>query len=156
MSDSRDREEVSGVVIPTGAADLLLPNAAVAEVTGYQDPTLLPSAPDWLLGMVTWRGCNVPLVSLRRADVAPEQGAHGQRAYLIICYTPSGNAALPYVGIRADGPPRLARLTAQTLVPAQIEIGNLFVLHGLIHAERPAFIPDMDAVELAVLEAIQP
>ena len=155
MSGARVRGEVRGVVIPTGAADLLLPNAAVAEVMGYQDPMVLPSAPDWLLGMVTWRGCSVPLVSLPQADVASEKGAHGQRTRLVICYTPSGNAALPYVGIRADGPPRLARLSAQTLMPAQIEIGNPFVLHGLIHAERPAFIPDMDAIERAVLEAIQ-
>ena len=156
MSDARDQGEVRGVVIPTGAADLLLPNAAVAEVIGYQDPMRVPHAPDWLLGMVAWRGCKVPLVSLRQADIESVDGAHGQRTRLVICYTPSGNAALPYVGIRAEGPPRLARLSAQTLVPAQAETGNLFVLHGLIHAERPAFIPDMDAIERVVLEAIQP
>lgn len=34
MSGARGQGEVRGVAIQTGAADLLLPNAAVAEVTG--------------------------------------------------------------------------------------------------------------------------
>lgn len=147
--------ELRGVVLTTGAADLLLPFVAMAEVVGYQDPTPYASAPPWLLGAVTWRGCAVPLLSLAMADAEPVDVDRGQRARLVICYTPSGNRALPYVGILSFKPPRLARLSPQVLEPTQTPSENPFVLHGLTFAERPAWIPDMDSIERAVLGTIR-
>lgn len=155
MSGTRDQGEVRSVVIPTSAEDLLLPSAAVAEVTAFQDPEPFRSAPDWLLGTVNWRGCRVPLVALGQADAETVELTLAQRSRLIICYTPNGNTALPYLGILARGSPRLARMSAQTLVPLQIEIADPFVLHRLTYQGRPAFIPDMDAIERAVQEAIE-
>lgn len=155
MSDAKDPGEVRVVVIPTGVLDVLLPNAAVAEVTAFHDPVPLGTTPDWLLGIVTWRGCEVPLVTLAQPGAETLESIHGQRLRLIICYTPNGNATLPYVGILAYGPPRLARLSAQALAPAKIHTGPPFVLHGLTYEERPGFIPDMDAIEQALLEAMQ-
>lgn len=158
MSGARaSKEEVRGVVLPTGAADLLMPNAAVVEVIAYCDPEPYPSAPGWLLGAVYWRGRDVPLLSLAAAGTGAGAAAPRlPRARLVICYTPSGNSALPYVGILAVAPPRLARLSAEMLEPAQMDPDNPFVLYALTYAEQPAWIPDMDAIERAVLEAIQP
>ena len=147
-------DQLRGVVVPTGAVDVLLPNAAVAEVIGYQDPAPYASAPGWLLGALNWRGFALPLVSLTIAGEDPVGVVYGQRARSVICYTPSGNSALPYVGVAAIGPPRLARLSAKVLEPTQLLVDNPFVLHGLTYAERPAWIPDMDAIERAVLEAM--
>ena len=155
MSEARASKEVRGIVLPTGAADLLMPNAAVVEVIAYCDPEPYPSAPGWLLGAVYWRGRDVPLVSLAAAGTGAAS-PRLPRARLVICYTPSGNSALPYVGILAAVSPRLARLSAEMLEPAQMDPDNPFVLYALTYAEQPAWIPDMDAIERAVLEAIQP
>jgi hypothetical protein len=73
----------------------------------------------------------------------------------VICYAPSGNRALPYVGIVATESPQLARLSPEVLEPAQVPTENPFVLHSLNYAEAPAWIPDMDAIERAVIEAKQ-
>lgn len=147
--------ELRGVVLPTGNADLLLPNAAVAEVVGYKEPAPYASAPVWLLGAIPWRGCSLPLVSLAMANAVPIDISHGQRGRMVICYTPSGNRALPYLGFFAVGPPRLARLSAATLQPAEGMPANPFVLHALTYAERPAWIPDMDAIERALVEILR-
>ena len=154
MIDKVRREDVRGVVLPTGAWDLLLPNAAVAEVVSYQHPTSYASSPGWLLGAITWRGCSVPLISLAMASAEPVEVARGQRARLVVCYTPSGNSALPYVAFLALGPPRLSRFNPQVLEPARVQPENPFVIHGAIFADKPAWIPDMDAIERAVLEAM--
>jgi len=146
--------ELRGVVLPTGNADLLLPNAAVAEVVGYKEPAPFANAPLWLLGGVPWRGCSVPLISIAMANAVPGDVAHGQRGRMVICYTPSGNRALPYIAIFAVGPPRLARLNPQSLQPAEGLPDNPFVLQGLMFAERPAWIPDMDAIERALVETM--
>lgn len=148
-------EDIRGVVFPTGASDLLLPNAAVAEVVGYQHPSTYASAPGWLLGSVGWRGLSVPLVSLALADARPVEVSRGQRARLVVCYTPSGNQALPYVAVLALGPPRLTRFNGLVLEPPEAPPENPFVLHGVTFLTRPAWIPDMDAIERAVLEAME-
>jgi chemosensory pili system protein ChpC len=149
-------EELRGILLPLGPADLLLPNAAVAEVLGYRDPESVAGGPSWLLGRVAWRERSVPLVSLPAAGEPPQPVARGPRARLAVIYTPNGNAAMPYLGLLCVGPPRLARFRADNLLPADPEGENPFVLHTLTHADRPGWIPDLDALELALLEALAP
>jgi chemosensory pili system protein ChpC len=153
---SAPAEELRGVVLPLGPADLLLPNAAVAEVLGYREPETSGGGPPWLLGTVTWRERPVPLVSLPAAAHPSQPVALGPRARLAVCFTPSGNRALPYVGLLCVGPPRLARFRADNLSPTGEEADNPFILHTLTYAERPGWIPDLDALERAVLESVQP
>jgi len=152
----RDLGKVRGVVIPAGEADLLLPNAAVAEVVAYQDATPFASAPPWLIGALTWHDRSVPLVSLAAADADARNLAPGHRARSVVCYTPNGNPALPYVGLLAMGPPRLAHFRVQDLTPTDQRPANPLVLFALTYGERSAWIPDMDAIEMAVLTALKP
>lgn len=148
-------QEIRGVILPAGAAGLLLPNAAVAEVLGYRDPTPVPDSPPWLLGMVPWRERLLPLVSLPDASRPPQPGTRGPRARLAVCYSPDGHPALPYIGIVAVGPPRLARFRAENLDPVgAADPNNPFVLHALTYADQPAWIPDLDALKRALLEIL--
>lgn len=154
MTGVAEPEEIRCIALGTGEAELLLPNVAVAEVVGFRDPTPYDAAPVWLLGTLPWRGVAVPVVSLAMASEEPAEVVHGYRSRLVISYTPSGNGALPYVGIAAVGPPRLTRLSPGVLEPVQGPRGNPFVLHALIYAERLAWIPNLDALERAVLEVM--
>jgi chemosensory pili system protein ChpC len=149
---------VVGVTLPAGSADLLLPNAAVAEILTYHPPTPVPGGPDWLIGNLVWQQRPVPVVSVAAARAAAEgeKTAPGRRTCLVVCYVPSGNRALPYVALLAFGPPHLGRFRPDNLKPAQAEEANPFVLHTLTYAGRPAWIPDMDAIARAVLEAAVP
>lgn len=145
--------EVRGVAVPSGRADLLLPNAAVAEVITYQEPAPYPGAPPWLLGSVAWHERRVPVVSLAAADGVPAPETRGARARVVVCFTPNGNQRLPYVGILAVAPPRLARFVERELEP-DAPVENQFVEHALLFAGQPAWIPDLDAVENGVLDAL--
>jgi chemosensory pili system protein ChpC len=147
--------ELRTVVLPTGTADVILPSIAMAEVISYQDPTPYRNAPGWLLGAITWRGCNVPLLSLEVEEMTPSEPIRSRRPRVVICYTPSGNRALPYLGFRTIGLPRVARANAQVLAATPLVSENPFVLHGLTLSGRPGYIPDMDAIERAVLEFVQ-
>lgn len=151
-----DSNSVAGLLLPTGDADLLLPNAAVAEIIAYRPPMAVKGGPAWLMGEVDWRERLVPVVSVAAAQEGGTKTAPGNRARLAICFTPSGNPALAYVAVFASAPPRLARFHAQTLEPSDVGSHNPFVLHSLRYNDAPAWIPDMDAVERSVLEAIRP
>ncbi len=72
MSESRQRD-----LQPAGAAGhgrLLVPRACVAEIAGYQVPATMIGAPPWYLGLVSWNGRQVPLVSFEGAVRAADPG----------------------------------------------------------------------------------
>ena len=69
MKESRvyNAQDMRGVLVPVGKHHLLLPNAAVAEVLGFEEPAPENDAPDWLLGRIDWRGWRIPVISWERA-----------------------------------------------------------------------------------------
>ncbi|MEW8500302.1 MAG: chemotaxis protein CheW, partial [Candidatus Thiodiazotropha taylori] len=57
-------KEVRSVLIPLHERQILLPNATVAEVMGYQQPEYAgDELPEWFLGHLAWRGVMIPVVS---------------------------------------------------------------------------------------------
>ena len=95
--------EIRAVLIPLESGRLLLPNATVAEVVGYQPPEPVEGGPDWLLGEVEWRQNRIPVVAFERT-LGGNPGDAGHRARIVICNTLNGNAERPHIGILADLP----------------------------------------------------
>lgn len=60
MSDER---EVACVLVALHDRQLLLPNVTVAEVVRMQRIQAVGNAPDWLVGMTSWRGKVIPVLS---------------------------------------------------------------------------------------------
>lgn len=60
MSDER---EIACVLVALHDRQLLLPNVTVAEVVRMQRIQEVGNAPDWLVGMTSWRGKVVPVLS---------------------------------------------------------------------------------------------
>jgi len=58
------QEKIRSLWVPLRGFNLLLPNAAVAEIGSYRAPRSAPGMPDWLLGMVRWREQEIPVISL--------------------------------------------------------------------------------------------
>lgn len=147
-------DAVSGILVPVGDLSLLLPNSAVAEVTAYRRPNKTKSEAAWLLGTLDWRERLVPAISITAAQEGQAREELGRRACFVVCYSPRGNEDLPYVAVFASAAPRLASFRATDMKPAAVDDSNPFVLHSLSYGDQPAWIPDMDAVERAVLEVL--
>ncbi len=146
-------DELRVLVAPTALGDLLLPSAAVAEVVSYAgEARMRQGGPAWLVGDLDWRGQRVPLVDLgptAEADL-PSRGPTGsrrQRPCALICFSPSGNRALPYIAILVADSPRLVRLGAADLHEAVDPPPRPFALYALAYQGRPAWVPDLDLVE---------
>lgn len=60
MSDVR---ELACVLVPLADRHLLLPNVTIAEVVRMQRVQRVDSAPPWLVGMTSWRGKVIPVLS---------------------------------------------------------------------------------------------
>lgn len=146
--------EVRAVFIPIESQQLLLPNAAVAEVIGYREPTSFHDAPEWLLGGMDWRSTSVPVVSFEQMLEIPE-GELGARARIAVCNTLNGAEDIPFIGIVTKSIPRLIRVRNDSIfsVEEESELGAL-VLEQVIASGERALIPDLDRLEQMVREAI--
>lgn len=146
--------DIRGVVLDIGGVELLLPSATVAEVVYCEEPKPHADAPLWLLGTVPWREQDVPLVSVRAGGEDPHEVRRGPRARMAVCYSPTPDSDRPYLGILAVGPPRLTVFRAEAMGRGERPGANPFVLHALTYMDRPAWIPDLDAIEAAVREVL--
>ena len=58
------QEKIRSLWVPLRGMNLLLPNAAVAEIGSYRRPLPIEGTPEWLLGRVRWRDHEIPVLSL--------------------------------------------------------------------------------------------
>ena len=153
-------QDIRGVLIQVEGARLLLPNATIAEVLSYAEPEAVPDTPEWLLGRIRWRGWQLPLASFSRlAGIADETGGLGSK--VVVLKALGGNAHLPYVALLTKGFPRLVTVTRDALVAdageGDVDGGQGLpqgVLMRVLLNDEPALLPDVDALEGAISEAM--
>ena len=134
---------------------ILLPQAAVAEIIPYEPLQRVEDTPDWLLGLLGWRGVQVPVASFEMLTVkrASFSLVSVSSASLVIIKGLSGQDELPYHATVAQTAPRLVALTAEMLfetgeVSAKTEISRVRFEDEIIS------IPDLDYVEAAIIDAM--
>lgn len=149
--------DVRGVLVPTAAGQVLLPNACVSEVITYGTPQRIEDAPDWVLGRLNWRGWRMPVFSFAQmaGEVAVEE-TEGAKIAVLKAFTAVHR--MPYIGMLASGFPKLSTMTADELA----ELGDQDGLpEGIVHrvevnddeleGEREALIPDLNYIEQHLL-----
>lgn len=144
--------EVRCVLVPVTGAELLLPNAAIAEVADYCEPEPVADTPDWMPGMLLWRGWQVPMVSFSiLAGLASFEDHEGAR----ICYAKSliGNERMPYFALLTQAFPRLTTVTRASLIETGEDNRPLGVAGTAVVDERTAIIPDLDRLAHLIAHA---
>lgn len=144
--------EIRSVLVPITEAELLLPNAAVAEIVGYTTPDPIDQAPEWLLGNILWHGWQVPVVAF---GVLTEQHEHEPFEGAKICVTKSliDNERMPYIGILSQGFPRLVTVTESALTEVPDSSTHIATAGKAIIGDREAWVPDMDRIGQLVAHA---
>ena len=139
--------EIRGVLIQLQHGQLLLPNAAVAEVVDFRKPEPVEDAPEWLMGTTNWRQRNLAVVRLE--SLLGQQVTEGVRQRIVVCHTLSDEARRPFVGIVATAIPRLVRVNEELLegVDTDQNLGDAPLHAQLMFDGQPAMIPDLSALE---------
>ncbi|MCB1857750.1 MAG: chemotaxis protein CheW [Gammaproteobacteria bacterium] len=154
MSSGETQLEVRGVLLPLQSGQLLLPNISVSEVVGYGEPEEVPKgAPDWLLGVMSWRHYRVPLVAFESLLGMPEKEI-GHRARIALCNTINQASTLPYTGFLLRTIPRLVRVTEGVIVPLDEQDASPMVIRHVMVNDQEAWIPDLDALEQALVNIL--
>jgi len=144
-------DAVRCVALPVAGEHALVPSALVAEIFAVGELTPPASGPSWLLGSVFWRGLNLPVISFETA-MGGERAAVGERAKSVVLRAVGESDALRYYAVLVQDIPRQV-LASQRTVQAAPASGREaeFVQCELRVEGAPGFIPDIDALESALI-----
>jgi len=146
MSDAV--EELPTFLIPLQKSNLLLPNNTIAEIIPYEPLQRVQDTPDWFLGLLNWRGMQVPVVSF---EMLTREGASFSlmsvaSASLVICTALGGDDEMPYFALVAQSLPRLMRLSSEELKESHEQTLDTELLMVRLNGQ-PATIPDLNYIE---------
>lgn len=106
----KQTETISTVVrtqlLPLTDMQLVLPNTCIAEVINLQPIEPIKKSPEWLLGMVSWRGIHIPIISFEKANgVATDEPSKNTR--IAVLNSLGSDKDIPFYGVVAQGIPKL-------------------------------------------------
>jgi chemosensory pili system protein ChpC len=144
VSDSQ--KIIACLYLPIHQQQLLLPNVSVAEVVSYQAPTELKGKPEYLLGLVSWRGINIPLLSFELANQQNSLKASPHARIVVINSIGEHHEKLPFFAIVTQGIPRLVKVASDLIKP--VKGPNDKAERSTIKLDgEEAIIPDLDYLE---------
>ncbi|MDQ2076570.1 chemotaxis protein CheW [Marinimicrobium sp. ABcell2] len=147
-------QDMASLLIPLEGQFLLVPNVSVAEIVPLGRVEQVTGGPEWFLGNYQWRDLSVPLLSFEAINGAPRATA-GSRARVAVFNSTGVSDDLPFVAILAQGLPRLARVSADELQEREDVEKKPFDLMPVSWAGEQAVIPDVGALEQAVLDVLK-
>lgn len=150
----KDECMVRCLALPIAGEQILVPNAVVAEVVAADTVSPVSGDPEWLLGSLTWRGSVLPLVCMEAAvgGIRIEAGA---RSKIVILKSLSAREPLENFAVLVQGIPHQVLATDHTVtLESPINDGRPFVAADLQVEGEQAFIPNLDAVEKALMDIV--
>ena len=147
-------DAVRCLALPIVGEQILVPNAVVTEVYAPKAVSAATDGPDWLLGSVIWRTSVLPLVCMEAAMGGTRLEA-GARSKVVVMKALSASESLENFAILVQGIPHQVLATGDSVtLETPINGARPFVALDLqVEGER-AFIPDLDAVEKALLDVV--
>lgn len=140
-------EEVAGLLVPMLGQAWLLPSVAVAEVIPLRQPDRPGRGADWLLGWLSWRNQDVPLISVERLN-ARGQGSIGRQARIGIFN--NGNASPRFFAVIVQGAPQPLRVVATALEALPDDACGAAESMCVRLNDQPAVIPNLDYISQKV------
>ncbi len=138
-----------------GSSAVILPGDAVAEIIPYEPLQRIEDTPDWFLGLLGWRGIQVPVVSFEMLTVARASFSlvSVASASLVIVRGNTDKASLPFYALVAQTHPEPHKITAEMLFETgdtteRAEIAKVRFNNDVLS------VPNLDYLEAALLNAL--
>lgn len=150
---SKAKREVAALFLTLSCDTLLVPMAAVAEVTNEQMPIKPLGHPDKrFYGWVNWRGQQLPLLSFEALS-GHERFPYSADSHVVILNAAGAARNHGFYGLLIQGyPQRIDIVDAEDVRPEVREADRPGVLYELVINGEFAYIPDFEYMESAVAE----
>lgn len=135
------------LLLPLYNMTLLVPNTMVAEVIDYKPADSAAQMPEWITGILPWRGKNIPVVSFEHLLGQDVIFRSDDNRY-VICNTLNGNARVPFIAIEVQGIPYLSMVNNEMLEPDnENNDEEPAVLVSLRLNKERVIVPNLDVFE---------
>jgi chemosensory pili system protein ChpC len=141
--------EIRAVLIPIEEnRKLLLPNAMVAEVLGMRTIDDIDQDVDWVLGTVSWRGWDIPLIDFA-VLTGSEAKADVKSSYnLAVLKSINHPEDMPYFAVLSRGIPKLQLVSRGDMQLHEEKTINHNAIASLVSIQdEMADIPNMNYLE---------
>lgn len=146
-------DSVPVLMLPSRSKNLILPNVNVAEIISGGEAEPVANTPDWFIGMVSWRGQSVPLISFERLNGDLDQ-APANSGYIAILNGISGREELPFFAVMCAGIPRQSRIVEEDLAVDDNAEGGHVELSRVLLAGESGVIPDIEVIEAQICRVL--
>jgi len=149
-------QTIKCVILTLRSENVMIPNAAVAEIISARDTSHVENAPDWYVGKMPWRGVDVPLVSFEAA-IGHEAKGLNLNTQIAVLYAVSKDAKYPYVGLVISGVPHVSAFSKDQIITdpeslLEAESHPMVAQKTRINGAAVSIL-DIDAIESMVIEA---
>ena len=138
--------DISSLLIPMQGRPWLVPNIVVAEIIPLRQPDRPGHGPEWLLGWLSWRDQNIPLLSFEKLNESG-QITIGQDARIAVLNTVAGKST--FYAVIVQGIPRMMKVAKDDPGEEPVDTGPAEAMYIQVGGDL-AVIPDLDAIEGAV------
>ena len=139
-------------LIPLEGMQMVLPNTCVAEIINYKQPESIKKSPDWLHGLIDWRGIRIPLISFESMN-GVTAGKQQKSSRIIVVNGINGNDEMSFYGILSQGIPKLVTLKQETISTIEKPATKLpLSIQQTTINDQIAVIPDQDKIEKKLIK----
>ncbi len=146
------RQEVYSQVVPLAGSDALLPNTSIAEIIPYLAPKSVANAPAWLLGLLPWRGLDIPLISVEAAT-GSKLAPPGKTSRIAVINAVNGQANFHFFAFLTQGIPRLIKVTGANLEAAAASDKGKNISSKALLAGEHVIIPDVESLGAMIIQS---
>ena len=143
MSDS----QIKCIIMKINGDELLMPNAAVAEIVPIRNIINVANKPDWMLGYLDWRGNSVPLISFEALGGVRMPSLASGNVKAAVLFSLSEDPEFPFVSILMQDSPSVMNVKDSDLVTNREDIAHPAVLEKVMLAEGNYSIMDLQKLE---------
>lgn len=138
--------EVPCMLLPMLDHTLIVPTTSIAEMSAVGPLEARDNAPDWLMGMYSWRGISVPVISIERLNGGdlPKLNTGGRIAVL---NNTGVDKRVHFTAIHTQGIPRMARVTENDIEEDSSTEKRPYDIMAVKVGMEEFFMPDIPALE---------
>lgn len=134
------------VLLTLQSENVIVPNAAIAEIIPSRDVTEVDNSPGWMLGKMSWRGSDVPLVSFEA--VRDDFGKVSTSTQIAVLYSLTEDSDYPYIGLAISGVPHVSFFTRDQIKADEMSVDDHPMVAQKIRVNgAAASILDIDSIE---------
>jgi chemosensory pili system protein ChpC len=147
-------EKIKCILLTLRTENVVVPNAAVAEIVSLREIKKVSDAPQWFLGKIQWRGVDIPLVSFEAAAEGAGVAMSANQAAVIHLISDDGKSTYPYVGLSISGVPHISEFSREQISPdVQVRKAHPMVAQRIRINGAAASILDIDSISSMIKKA---